>query len=67
LLWIEIGAVGMADREIVRANVRANMVGDADAADITITKRPARAHLGVQTIVVRLGVERDQADAAQVR
>ena len=58
---IEIVAVGMAQRNVERANVAVGAPGDADAADITIAPRPGRAAIGAQPLVTRLGVERDDA------
>ena len=66
LRGIEIFAVGMAQREIDAADLAALAPGDADAADIAVAPRPRRAAIGAQPCVVGLGVERDDADAAQV-
>ena len=63
---LEVLAVGMAQREIVAANAAVVAPGDADAADITAAPRPGRTAIGAQALVVRLGVERDDADAAQI-
>ena len=63
---IEIVAVGMAHRDVDRADLAAFAPGDADAADIAAMPRPGRAAVGAQALVVRLGVDRDDADAAQI-
>ena len=46
------------------AAVRA--LGNADAADMSAAPRPGRTAVGAQPLVVRLGVERDDAGATQV-
>ena len=66
LLGIEVLAVGMADREIVPAYLAFSAIGDADAAQVSAAERPAGAHIGAQPIVACLGVERDDADAAEI-
>ena len=50
----------------MRANVAVGAIGDADAADMSVAPRPGRAAIGAQPLVVRLGVERDDADTAQI-
>ena len=50
----------------MRADLAVRAPGDADAADVAAAPRPGRAAIGAQALVVRLGVERDDADAAQI-
>ena len=66
LRGIEVVAVGMAHRDVDRADLAALAPGDADAADIAVAPRPGRAAIGLQARVVRLGVERDDAHTAQI-
>ena len=66
LLAIEVLAVGMAHRDVDRADLAALAPGNADAADMPAAPRPGRAAIGAQALVVRLGVERDDADTAQI-
>ena len=63
LLAIEVLAVGMAQREIVRADFAVGAIGNADTADIAVTEWPARPAVRKQPLVLGLGVERDDADA----
>ena len=58
--------VGMAQREIMRADVAVGAVGNADAADVSVAPTASRTAIGAQPLVLRLGVERDDAGAAQV-
>ena len=50
----------------MRANAAVVAPGNADAADIPAAPWPGRAAIGAQALVVRLGVERDDANAAQI-
>ena len=45
----------------MRADLAVLAPGDADAADMSAAPRPGRAAIGAQALVVRLGVERDDA------
>ena len=63
LLAIEVLAVGMAQREIVRADFAAGAVGNADTADIAVTEWPARPAVRNQPFILGLGIERDDTGA----
>src|SRR6478735_2179388 len=56
----------MTQREIVTANAAVVTPGDADPADITTAPGPRRTAICAQALVIRLGVERDDAHTAQV-
>ena len=66
LLAIEIVAVGMRDREIVRLHFAFAPIGDADAADVAAVPWPGRADPGGYAVVLGLDVEPDLIDAAQI-
>ena len=66
LLAIEVLAVGVAQREIVRADFAFGAIGNADAADVSVTEWPAGPAVGEQSAVLGLGIERNDADATQV-
>ena len=66
LLAAKVLAVGMAQGKIVAANAAFVAPGNADAADVAAMPRPCRAAICAQALVVRLGIERDDADATQV-
>ena len=55
------GAAGNSGRDLA-----VGAIGHADAADVSAAPRPAGAAVGAQALVVRLGVERDDAHTAQV-
>ena len=66
LLRIEIFAVGMAQREIMRTNLAVGAVSDADATDVAVTPWPARPAVRDQPAVHGLAIERNQADPAEI-
>ena len=67
LLTIKVFAVGVAQREIVRADFAFGAIGNADAADVSVAECPAGSAAGEQSAVPGLGIERNDVDAAQVR
>jgi hypothetical protein len=66
VLAVKVLAVGMAQREIVAANAAVIAPGNADPADMAVAPWPGRTATCPQPRVAGLGVERDDADAAQV-
>ena len=66
VLALEVLAVGMAQREIIAANAAVVAPSNADAADIPAAPGPRRTTVCAQALVVRFGVDRDDADAAQI-
>jgi len=56
----------MAQREIVAANAAVIAPGNADPADMAVAPWPGRTATCPQPRVAGLGVERDDADAAQI-
>jgi hypothetical protein len=63
LRGLEVLRVGMPDRKIEPAYLPIGTIGDADSANMSITKRPARSTIGGKSGIMRFGVERNNADA----
>ena len=66
LLTVEVVAVGVAQREIVGADLTIGVIGNRETTDVSAAQRPAGAALGEQSAVLGLDVERNHAHAAQV-
>jgi hypothetical protein len=56
----------MADWKVECADGAVGAIGHAGASDVTIAEWPARSAAGEQPTIFGLGVERDDAHAAQV-
>ena len=59
---IEVLAVGMTDRKVVRADFAIGAVSNADTTDIAVTERPARPAV-CQPFISGLSIERDDPGA----
>ena len=57
----------MADWKIESAHITIGAEGDGDSADVAGAEWPTGAHVGAEPIVLCLGVNRDDVDAAQIR
>src|SRR5262249_38494865 len=66
LLAVEVLTVGVAQRDVDRVNNAVGAPRNANACDVPAMPRPSGAALGMQPLVLGLGIESDNADAAQV-
>ena len=63
----KILCVGVSDRKIEAVHLIINVAGDRDPAYIPITPRPTRATVSRKTSILDFRVNRDDADAPQIR
>src|SRR5262249_39639650 len=66
LFTMEVCAVGVADRNVGRADRTTFAPRGAEAANIAAAPRPSRPVIDAQSFVVGLGVEAKNADIAEV-
>ena len=66
LFGIEVLCVGMTDREIEPTHLAVSAKSDAYATEVPTAKGPPGTHVSAQPIILRLCVEREDANTAQV-